>query len=190
MRTIRVVCLLAVAVGAIVMASAPTEMPVVPFPGSGQTVTLLADIARGGDYKLLVTIPTSGPTASDLDEARIPCEFDVTLTGSGQPPRRHHIQTLNRFARIGSMHLDELSSDVSWAINRGSLAVQVSGTGSCNAIASRGGALSIERDQTHTTEIYLLNQLIYWGGRALVVLGLLVLALMELRSTVYALYTQ
>lgn len=181
MRAIRVVCLIGVAVGVITMAFQPTEMPVVPFPGSGHTVVLLADIARSADYRLLVTIPTSGPASSDLDEERISCEFNVTLTGPGHAPYRRDIQTLYRFGRIGSMHLDEFSSDASWYLNRGSLSMEVSGTGSCNAIASRGGALSIKPEQTHTTEVYLLNQLMYWGGRGLVALGFLALALMEIR---------
>jgi hypothetical protein len=182
MRVVRIAALVAVAVGAIGIASQPTELPVLPFPGPGHTIVLLADIDRSGNYRLQVLTPMPGSTQVALDEEHIPCELEVTLTEGGQPPSSRHIQTLYRSGQIGSMRLDVFNSDAHWALERGSISVQVSGTARCDAITARGGALSIQLEQTHTTESYLLHRLLYWGARGLVALGLLVLTFMEFRS--------
>jgi hypothetical protein len=81
------------------------------------------------------------------------------------------------------MHLDELTSDASWHLERGHISLEATGTSNCEGITSRGGALSLERTEGHTTERYLFGLLLYWGSRTIVALSVLVLAFIEVRWT-------
>lgn len=181
-RVIRLVCLIGIALGSLAMFLEPSPMPVVPFPGSGRSVRFTSEVSEGGDYVLLVTTPTRD-AAVGLSEQRLTCGVDITIIPEGKTPERQRVQTLSRVGQIGSMHLDELTSDASWHLGRGRVSLEATGTSNCEGIASQGGALSIERTEGHPTERYLFGLLLYWGSRALIALSVLVLAFMEVRWT-------
>jgi hypothetical protein len=180
-RVIRLVCLIAIALGSLSVFFESSPMPVVPFPGSGRSVRFASEVSEG-DYVLLVTTPTPN-AALGLSEQRLSCEVDITIMPEGKTSERQRVQTLSRVGQIGWMHLDELTSDASWHLGRGHISLEATGSSNCETITSQGGTLSLERTGGHPTERYLLGLLRYWGSRALVAFSVLVLAFMEIRWT-------
>ena len=153
----------------------------VPFPASGLTVKMIADIGHKGDYHLVIAMLKVDEQLG-LTEESVPCSLAVTLEGSGNLPTTKQITSIKRYAEFGFGRIQYYKS-FDWHLGRGEYGVSITTLKDCPVAISRGATVSIEQSVTHITERYLAVLLSYWCGVVLLSVGLLGLVFCEFRSS-------
>jgi hypothetical protein len=161
MKIARRICIVLTALGALMLAVPRDQsFDVVPFPATGLTVKMTAEIAHDGDYHLVSAMPVVGQQVA-LSEETVPCELAVTLVRTGQPPITNEITSISRYAEFGFGRIQYYKS-ANWHLRRGEYEISIAGVKDCPAAVSRGATVSIEESASHITERFLTGVLRYW----------------------------
>jgi hypothetical protein len=154
------------------------QFEIVPFPGPGLSVKLLADVRSSGQYYLRLDIPKADQ-ALGLGADTISCPLVVTLTSQSGSPIRAELSSFARYGEFGFGKVQYYRGNTSWQLHAGEHTVEISSPGPCDTITQRGGAVSLEQEVTHPTERYLWATFRHSGGIVCLAGGLIALLILE-----------
>lgn len=182
MRSLRIFCMMGIAAALITPWFAQeTEDLAVPIPGSDRVVSFIVDASSAGEYKVIVWTPVDVGEAG-FGAKQIHCGLDISVTPSGTATIRKRTKIFSRNGQIGSMHIDQYSSDAAWNIQRGKVSIEVTGIQDCGGFLSAGASLFFQHSINQPTETYLAHQLFTWLVRVFGILGFTGLLLHEILS--------
>jgi len=181
MKALRRICICLLAVGlAILFVPRDPSVDIVPFPGKGLSVKLNATLRSEGDYYLDVAMPKKDKSI-DLGSDVVPCSLSVVISKSDKPVLHTDVKTLSLYSEFGWAGIQDFNGGT-WHLSRGDYVIEVTSQGDCPAAMARGATLSLEQEQTHITERFLLGSLLFYVGIIFVGAGLVGLVLCEIKN--------
>src|SRR4051794_24930033 len=125
MKILRRICIGFVALGSVLLfARRDSGLDPLPFPGSGLTVKMLAEVKTDGDYRIQASMPKADHALAVAPET-IPCSLTVNITRDGKPPIKAELNTLSLYGEYGFAGIQYYKGG-RWHLTPGEYVVEIS----------------------------------------------------------------